>query len=77
MALDAAEKEVIKKKAKDAWSKATDNQKVGLRFGMTDVDLLRANGFDPYTKDRKQSDEQKQFTLALFECAKADGGMMA
>jgi len=77
MSLTAAEKEVVKNKAKEAWAKANKNQKVGIRFGMTDMALLRASGYDPYTKDKHEQDEQHQFTLALMECATADGGMRA
>ena len=57
--------------ATQAWAKATANQKAGVRFGMTDVELFRIVGLDPYGKDPVV----REFTLALMDCAKQDGGM--
>lgn len=61
--------------AQQVWDKATDNQKVGVRFGMNDVALLKAGGYDPYERDKAKQDMQHQFILALMDCAKRDGGM--
>ena len=64
-----------KRKAEEAWKAATDNQKGLIRFGMTDVALLRKSGYDPYGQD--PTGERHQFSLALMACATRDGGMRA
>lgn len=60
-------------KALAAWKGATQDQKTGIRFGMTDIELIRQAGYDPY----KGGEELKEFHLALMELASNNGGMRA
>lgn len=67
----------VRQKAQTAWAGATENQKVGVRFGLNDVALLKGAGFDPYSRDPEEQELQHQFVLALMDCASKDGGMRA
>lgn len=72
--MNASDAAAVRTLASAAWGKATDNQRAMVRFGMTDVALLRGAGIDPYNK--ADAERARLFTLALMDLAKANGGMV-
>jgi hypothetical protein len=84
---DETDKAVALARARHAWSLMSDSERAVVRFGMTPIWVIR-EGFDG--RDRKQPHTQmhawpnverdgtfcKLVTLALMDCAKADGGMV-
>ena len=54
--------------AQEAWSLMNANQRTGVRFGMFDIEVLRAFGYPAASR---------AFTLALMDCASRAGGMRA
>ncbi len=71
--MDTTTLAIIRQDAQKAWDNADKNQRAGIRFGMFDKNLLKAAGYD----SQKPAEEEKQFVLALMDCAKRDGGMRA
>ena len=58
--------------AKLAWAKMDDNQKACVRFGMMPLEIMQEFLGSVHSDDR-----DRLLTLAIMQCAKNNGGMVA
>lgn len=60
---------IIDAKAQELWDQFNESEQHGVRFGMFPA--------GPMTEAEKQGYDGRLLALALMNCAKADGGMIA